>query len=187
MYFLPLSPQKFLVLILSTSEGWKAESTLEPPSGFEHGNPGLAIQCLNHSTNRINTSRVKTRLIKQSRKCEKLILWKLSAKITTAVNNFDNTIYHGCLSGFWTCLGFWFEYTRILSMQGLHRVLSMPKYDKICWLLSYFPIVIPCLIKCMVTYFNVYMKLAVIGIQGCFSKETQFVFFYSWDYLICLF
>ena len=41
--FLPLSSQKFLVLILSTSEGWKAESTLEPPSGFEHGTPGLGI------------------------------------------------------------------------------------------------------------------------------------------------
>ena len=37
VYFLPLSSQKFLVLILSTSEGWKAESILEPPSGFEHG------------------------------------------------------------------------------------------------------------------------------------------------------
>ena len=48
VYFLPFSPQKFLVLILSTSEGWKAESTLEPPSGFEHGTPGLGIQCLNH-------------------------------------------------------------------------------------------------------------------------------------------
>ena len=43
-YFLPLSSQKFLVLILSISEEWKAESTLEPPSGFEHGNPGLGIQ-----------------------------------------------------------------------------------------------------------------------------------------------
>ena len=31
VYFLPLSSQKFLVLILSTSERWKAESTLEPP------------------------------------------------------------------------------------------------------------------------------------------------------------
>ena len=30
VYFLPLSSQKFLVLILSTSEGWKAESTVEP-------------------------------------------------------------------------------------------------------------------------------------------------------------
>ena len=27
--------KKFLVLILSTSEGWKAGSTLEPPNGFE--------------------------------------------------------------------------------------------------------------------------------------------------------
>ena len=39
---------KFLILILSTSEGWKAESTLEPPSGFEHGISGLGIQHLNH-------------------------------------------------------------------------------------------------------------------------------------------
>ena len=29
-------------------EGWKAESTLESPSGFEHGTPGLGIQRLNH-------------------------------------------------------------------------------------------------------------------------------------------
>ena len=28
---LPLSPQKFLIFTLSTSEGWKTESTLEPP------------------------------------------------------------------------------------------------------------------------------------------------------------
>ena len=47
-YFLPLSSKKFLVLILSTSEGWKAESTLDPHSGFEHGTPGLEIQRLNH-------------------------------------------------------------------------------------------------------------------------------------------
>ena len=48
IYFLPFSSQKSLILILSTSEGWKAESTLEPPSGFEHETPGLGIQCLNH-------------------------------------------------------------------------------------------------------------------------------------------
>ena len=48
VYFLPLSSEKFLVLILLTSEGWKAELTLEPPSGFEHGTPGLGIQHLNH-------------------------------------------------------------------------------------------------------------------------------------------
>ena len=35
VYFLPLSSQKFLVPILSTSKGWKAELSLEPPSGFE--------------------------------------------------------------------------------------------------------------------------------------------------------
>ena len=39
VYFLPFSSQKFLVLILST---------LEPPSGFDHGTPGLGIQRLNH-------------------------------------------------------------------------------------------------------------------------------------------
>ena len=48
VYFLPFSSQKVLVLILSTSDGWKAESTLEPPCGFEHGTPGLKIQRLNH-------------------------------------------------------------------------------------------------------------------------------------------
>ena len=46
--FYHLSSQKFLVLILPTSEGLKAESTLEPPSGFEHGTLGLEIQRLNH-------------------------------------------------------------------------------------------------------------------------------------------
>ena len=35
VYFLPLSFQKFRVLILSNSKGWKAKSTLESPSGFE--------------------------------------------------------------------------------------------------------------------------------------------------------
>ena len=47
VYFLPLSYKKFLVLILSTSEGWKTESTFESPSGFEHGVPGLGIHRLN--------------------------------------------------------------------------------------------------------------------------------------------
>ena len=47
VYFLSLSSQKFLVLISLTSEGWKAEPSLEPPCGFEHGTPGLGIQRLN--------------------------------------------------------------------------------------------------------------------------------------------
>ena len=33
---------------IPTSEGWKAESTLESPSGFEHGTPRLGIQRGNH-------------------------------------------------------------------------------------------------------------------------------------------
>ena len=41
VYFFTTKFQKFLVLILSTSEGWKAEPTLELHSCFEHGTPGL--------------------------------------------------------------------------------------------------------------------------------------------------
>ena len=37
VYFLPFSSQKFLVLILPTTGGWKAQSALKPPSGFESG------------------------------------------------------------------------------------------------------------------------------------------------------
>ena len=48
VYFLPLSFQKLLVLILPTLEGWKAESTLEPHGGFEHRIPELGIQYLSH-------------------------------------------------------------------------------------------------------------------------------------------
>ena len=36
VYFLQISSQKSLVLILSTLEGWRVESTLGPPSDFEH-------------------------------------------------------------------------------------------------------------------------------------------------------
>ena len=42
------SLQEYLVLISSTSKGWKTESTLEPPSGFEPRTPGLRIQHLKH-------------------------------------------------------------------------------------------------------------------------------------------
>ena len=41
VYLLPFSCQKF-------SEGRKAESTLEPPSGFENGTPRLETQRLTH-------------------------------------------------------------------------------------------------------------------------------------------
>ena len=43
VYFLPLHSQKYLVLILSISEGCTTESTLEPPSGFVHGTTPLGI------------------------------------------------------------------------------------------------------------------------------------------------
>ena len=49
VYFIKLSSQKFLALILSTSEEWKAEFTLKPPNGFEHVTPGLEIQRLTPS------------------------------------------------------------------------------------------------------------------------------------------
>ena len=42
------SPQQFLVLIWSTSEGWKSELTLEPPSGFEPASRRLRIKRQNH-------------------------------------------------------------------------------------------------------------------------------------------
>ena len=49
LLFITKFPQEFLVLILSTSEGWKTKSTLEPLSGFEHGTPGLGIQRLENA------------------------------------------------------------------------------------------------------------------------------------------
>ena len=36
--------------LLLTMIGWKAKSTLEPPSGFESGTPGFGIQLLYHLT-----------------------------------------------------------------------------------------------------------------------------------------
>ena len=43
-YFLPEIPGTHL----NDLDGSKAESTLEPPSGLEHGTPGLGIQRFNH-------------------------------------------------------------------------------------------------------------------------------------------
>ena len=48
VYFLTISSQKSLVIILSTLEGWKTESTLEPPGSFERWALGLGIQRLSH-------------------------------------------------------------------------------------------------------------------------------------------
>ena len=46
VYFLPFSSQKFLVLILSTSEGWKAESTLKRHFKFSNSFTGKSIDKL---------------------------------------------------------------------------------------------------------------------------------------------
>ena len=43
-----LCPQEYLVHISSTSEGWKAKSTLELYIGFDPGSLRFEIQCLNH-------------------------------------------------------------------------------------------------------------------------------------------
>ena len=81
------------------------------------------------------------------------------------------------------------EHARALNMSGLQRVLNMSEYtwlsDWICLDLSeyaticanmpksawmtialYFPIVIPCLLESVVTYFNVYTKLEVLVSSG---------------------
>ena len=42
--------QEVVVLIWSTSKGWKTESTLEPPSGFKPRVFGSWVQCPNHLT-----------------------------------------------------------------------------------------------------------------------------------------
>ena len=41
VYFLPLGPKEVLELIWFTWEGWKVDSTLKTPSGFEPGIPHL--------------------------------------------------------------------------------------------------------------------------------------------------
>lgn len=51
VYFLPLSPQEFLVLISSILKRCKHKLTLKTSNGFEHGNPGLGIQYPNHYAN----------------------------------------------------------------------------------------------------------------------------------------
>ena len=46
-YFLPINPWKILVVIWSTYEEWKPESTTEPSSDFEP-KTGMVMQCPNH-------------------------------------------------------------------------------------------------------------------------------------------
>ena len=49
-FYLPLSSQKFLVLILLTWKDERPRRPWKPPSGFEHETPGLGTQRLSWST-----------------------------------------------------------------------------------------------------------------------------------------
>ena len=70
---------------------------------------------------------------------------------------------------FWICL--WFEYMPEFWICPGYNILNMPEYAGKCvnvpksaWMtfVLHFPIVIFCLYKTVVNYFNVYMKLEVI-------------------------
>ena len=50
IFYLPLSSQKFLVLILLTWKDERPRRPWKPPSGFEHETPGLGTQRLSWST-----------------------------------------------------------------------------------------------------------------------------------------
>ena len=75
IYFSSLSFQKSLIFIWSTSEGWKAESALEPPSGFELGTPGLGTQCLmSHITEHKNTNFLVLKIIELHHRVQIIVL-----------------------------------------------------------------------------------------------------------------
>ena len=69
-----------------------------------------------------------------------------------------------CLNNFWTCLN---------MMKYVWMCLNLPE-----WLLFYFPIVIPCLLERIVTYFNVYTKLEVRvkEYHAVFLKRQNLIF-----------
>ena len=74
--------------ILSTSEGWKAEPSLEPPSGFEHGRP-LNWESSTLTTRPQNISFAfewKSTLKKVGKKLWKQILWRKSEKFKATIN-----------------------------------------------------------------------------------------------------
>ena len=90
VYFITLSPQKFLVFILSTSEGRKTESTLEPPNRFDHETPGLGIQHLNHQAIGVNPqfSKMLDRKKKNNTVCSSI------NSRSNLVNNVFASVHH---------------------------------------------------------------------------------------------
>ena len=98
---------------------------------------------------------------------------------------------------FW--IGFWFwifhgskyasnsQYVRVWNMSGLQRVVNMPDYSWICMKSVFLqvPIVIPCLLERVITWFN---KIYSLQYLRLFSWIHKIYFLYSgMDYLICLF
>ena len=60
VFFLPLSPREFQKLISLTSEGWKAESTLEPPSAKNSLFAGETFNRRKHFTNKTYLNNFQT-------------------------------------------------------------------------------------------------------------------------------
>ena len=80
-----------------------------------------------------------------------------------------------CLNNSWICLIIP-EYAWIrLNMSEYSEIcVNMPKVASMAFAF-HFPIVIFCLLKLVVAYFNVYKKL---GTWGCFLEETKFDIFF---------
>ena len=100
IHFLPLSSSKFLVIIWSILEGWKAETILEPPSGSEHEASGLRIQCLtNRSLIRFYTIYLISLRLRSNKN-------SLITEIIQNNNTDISAIYTNCASLFKTCISF---------------------------------------------------------------------------------
>ena len=126
---------------------------------------------------RINTSRVKTRLLKI---LQLLILRKLFAKTTTAVNNFQNTLYLRFLilniPGIWICgVEQSSEYAWICQ-NILAFVLFRHCNPLFPWTCDY---LFQCLCETSSYSFKEY--------EVAFFEETKIWFFYNGKYLIWLF
>ena len=109
---------------------------------------------------------------------------------TIAINNFHKILQSRLLTGFWIWLGLWFwiyqgseyaEFTRDshyawVCLSNFWMCLNMPKYALMCpnppeWLLYYFPIVIPCLLERVLTYFNIYTLT-----RSCSQRDYEAIF-----------
>ena len=106
---------------------------------------------------RINTFlyRVKTRIIEKSRECESAYCEDYLRKQLQLLAIFTTCSVIDIWQGSENALGSDFKYTRLLNRSGLRRVLNMPEYAEMSWHLFYLPIVIPCFLEYVVTYFSI--------------------------------